>query len=342
MTEPTPAAPPADEPVDDPSRWRPRAIAKGVAQLLLGLGLFAAVVWWVSPSWSEIVGRIDIEPHWFVVSLFGSAFATFVTAFRWKMLSEMMGGGRLPYGVYFYTLALTRVLGQVLPTVLVDVIGRGAALRAAGSDSRLGQLIAPVVLERVLDLLLPFILLFWAVAVHVGFVPAWVGPWGSLTVLVVAFVLVAIPMLEPMVRVMLWAYGWLRRLRKRDRSLPLPPAPTVPTHISVRVVAIGLMRYASIQLQYWGTGAGLGVRLPALVVVMATPLTQLTGLLSITPGGLGLLEGAWVATLEQLGQDPATIVVFMAGTRLTMSVNFGILALLSWPWRKVRRPAATP
>jgi hypothetical protein len=26
----------------------------------------------------------------------------------------------------------------------------------------------------------------------------------------------------------------------------------------------------------------------------------------------------------------------MAGTRLMMSVNFGVLALLSWPWRRVR------
>ena len=90
--------------------------------------------------------------------LLGSAAATFVTAARWKLLSEMMGGSHLPYGIYFYYLALTRVIGQILPTVLVDVLGRGAALRAAGSDSRLGQLIAPVVLERLLDLLLPLTL----------------------------------------------------------------------------------------------------------------------------------------------------------------------------------------
>jgi hypothetical protein len=248
----------------------------------------------------------------------------------------MMGGSHLPYGIYFHYLALTRLVGQVLPTVLVDVFGRSAALKAAGSQSRLGQLIAPVVLERVLDLLLPLCLLVWAIAVHVSVLPPWLDPWVSLGLLVALFVLAAIPMLHPLVRAALLAYGWLRRLRRRDRSLPLPPTPTVTVQLSARIVVFGVLRYASIQFQYWGAGAGLGVLLAPLVLVMATPLAQLAGLVGLTPGGLGMQEGGWVAALEQLGEAPAAIVVFMAGTRLMMSVNFGVLALLSWPWRRVR------
>ncbi len=321
---------------------RGRAIAKGALQLVLGIGLFVGVIYWVAPPWQEIEGRIHVRPHWLLVSLAGSAVANFVTAARWKLLSEMMGSSRLPYGIYFHYLALTRVIGQVLPTVLVDVFGRGAALKAAGSDSRLGQLIAPVVLERLLDLLLPLALLAWALAVHWQVLPAWLDPWASVGLLVAAFVGLMIPLLHPLVRLALWAYGWLRRLRRHDRTLPLPPTPTVTTGTSARIVAFGVLRYASIQFQYWGAGAGLGVSLPALVIVMATPLAQLAGLVGITPGGLGMQEGGWFAALEQLGQDPASIVVFMAGTRLMMSVNFGVLALLSWPWRRVRprSPAA--
>jgi hypothetical protein len=320
---------------------RSRALAKGILQLLLGVGLFAAVVWWVAPPWDEIRGRIRILPQWLLLSLLGSAAATFVTAARWKLLSEMMGGSHLPYGIYFHYLALTRVIGQVLPTVLVDVLGRGAALKAAGSDSRLGQLIAPVVLERLLDLLLPLALLGWAITVHLRLAPGWLDPWASLSLLVVLFVLVVIPLLDPLVRLALLAYGWMRRLRRHDRTLALPRAPVVTVPLSARIVAFGVLRYASIQFQYWGAGAGLGVLLAPLVLVMATPLAQLAGLVGITPGGLGMQEGGWVAALEQLGEDPAAIVVFMAGTRLMMSVNFGVLSLLSWPWRRVRpRPPA--
>ncbi|MCA9708400.1 MAG: hypothetical protein KDK70_21300, partial [Myxococcales bacterium] len=60
------------------------------------------------------------------------------------------------------------------------------------------------------------------------------------------------------------------------------------------------------------------------------------GLLGLTPGGLGIQEGGWVAALHQLGVGQADIVVFMAGTRLMMSVNFGILSLASWPWRRAK------
>ncbi|MEM7160173.1 MAG: lysylphosphatidylglycerol synthase domain-containing protein [Myxococcota bacterium] len=316
----------------------PKVVAKAIGQLLLGLGLFAALVYWVSPSWEDIEDRLDVQVPWLLVSVFGSFIATVVTAARWKLLSETMGGSRLPYGVYFHYLALTRVVGQFLPTVIVDVFGRTAALKAAGSDSRMGQLIAPVLLERLLDLLLPLVLLGWAVAVHWG--PAWVQPWTSLAVLVLAFVALGIPLLRPLVRVALLLYGWLRRLRKRDRGLALPEMPEVSTALATRIVSFSVVRYAGILVQYLGAGAGLGVLLAPLVLVSAAPLAQLAGLVGITPGGLGLQEGGWVAALERLGEDEASIVVFMAGTRLMMSVNFGLLSLASWPWRRDRRASA--
>ncbi|MCX4245803.1 lysylphosphatidylglycerol synthase transmembrane domain-containing protein [Paraliomyxa miuraensis] len=333
MTEPDPSA-------DAPERrGHGRAIAKGVAQLALGVALFAGIIHWVAPSWDQIEDRIHLSVPWLMVSVLGSAFANLVTAARWKLLSEMMGGSHLPYGIYFHYLALTRVIGQVLPTVLVDVIGRGAALKAAGNQARLGQLIAPVVLERLLDLLLPLVLLGWALVVHLQRLPPWLSAWSSLAILVFVFVAATIPLLDPLVRLALWAYGWLRRLRTRDRALPLPQAPGVTVQLSGRIVALGVLRFSGILVQYWGAGAGFGVLLPGLVVVMAAPLAQLAGLVGITPGGLGMQEGGWVAALEQLGQDSASIVVFMAATRLMMSVNFGILSLLSWPWRRARPSA---
>lgn len=324
--------PPEDEPRPIADR---RTVVKAIVQLGLGLGLFAGLLWWVAPPWDELRDTVHVHPQWLLVSLLGSAFATLVTAARWKMLSETMGAGRLPYGVYFHYLALTRVIGQVLPTVLVDVLGRGAALKAAGSRSRLGQLITPVVLERLIDLLLPLSLLAWALAVHLDALP-WIDPWLSLGIMTAAFVLLAIALMEPLVRLALWAYGTLRRLRQRDRTLARPRAPRVRAPLSARIVGLSVLRYAGILVQYWGAGAGLGVRLAPLVLVSAAPLAQLAGLVGITPGGLGVQEGGWAAALHELGQGEAQIVVFMAGTRLMMSVNFGILSLLSWPWRSPR------
>ncbi|MCA9651745.1 MAG: flippase-like domain-containing protein [Myxococcales bacterium] len=321
--------------MSEPPRPRAALVLKAIVRLALGVALFAALVWWVSPSWEEIEGRIELAPRWLLLGLAGTTFATFVTAARWKLLSETLGATRLPYGVYFHTLALTRVVGQFLPMMLVDLLGRGAALRAAGSRSRLGELMTPVVLERLLDLVLPLVMLGWALVTALRPTP-WLDPWLALALVLVLFVGLAIPLLQPMVAVGLGVYGRLRRLRRRDRDLPLPPAPSVPAPLAARVVGLGVLRYAGIMVQYWGAGAGFGVRLAPLVLLAAAPLAQVAGLVGITPGGLGLQEGGWAAALSQLGQDEASIVVLMAATRVMMVVNFGLLSLLSWPWRRAR------
>ncbi|MCH9685999.1 MAG: flippase-like domain-containing protein [Deltaproteobacteria bacterium] len=322
------------EPASPSPLLRPGVLLRAAAQLGLGIGLFAALVWWVSPSWEEIEGRIDIHVGWLLFGLTGSAMATVVGAARWKLLSETMGATELPYGVYFHYMAMTRLVSQVLPNLLVDLVGRGTALKHAGSDSKLGQLIAPVVPERLLDLLLPLTLFGWAVAIHIAKLP-W-DPWWSLAAVSVLFAALSVPLLRPAVRIALRLYGELRRLRKRDRSLPLPPMPQVGIGMSARIVLYSIVRYIGLLIQYWGSGAGFGVWLSALVLVSAVPLAQLAGLVGLTPGGLGVVEGGWVASLRQLGQDEATIVVYIAAARLMMSVNFGILTLCSWPWRRVR------
>jgi hypothetical protein len=100
------------------------------------VALFAGVIALVAPPWDAVRETIRVSVPLLALGLLGSLLATIVTAARWKILSEAMGATRLPYGVYFHWLALTRVVGQVLPTIVVDLLGRTAALRAAGSESR--------------------------------------------------------------------------------------------------------------------------------------------------------------------------------------------------------------
>lgn len=374
MTDPPEASEPSSVLAGAGAAGRRKLVLRSVAQLGLGVLLFGGLLWWVAPPWSEIRGLVSLSLGLLSVSFVGAACANAVTAARWKMLSEAMGATRLPYGVYFHWLAMTRLLGQILPTVLVDVIGRGAALKMAGSQTALGRLIAPVVLERILDLLLPLCMLAWALGVWGG----WLGgidPWASLGGLVLVFAILAVPLLSPMAAIALRLYVWLKSVRQRRRARKakadaaatavMDPAgagadadpatdaatdaadgdagaastssgeslPRVSVAMSARIVGLSIARYASILVQYWGAGAGFGVMLPALVLASAAPLAQLAGLIGITPGGLGVQEGGWVAALDQLGQPQAAIVVYMSATRLMMVVNFGLLSAVSWPWR---------
>lgn len=311
-------------PVAEPGRvpW-----VSAVVRLLLGIGLFAALVAWLLGD----AGSIDVEIHlgMALVGLAASAVANAVTARRWQLLAESMSDSRLSYGVYFHHLAATRVIGQFLPLLFVDLVGRSASLRAAGSRAAYGRLLAPLVLERILDLLLPAVLLAWVLAtMHASATVA----WASLAVVVVVFALAAIPLLRPLAALALAAWAWGRRALRRPAPIEDPPA--IDRALAAGVTGWSLARFAAVGVQYWASGAALGVALPALVLVAAMPLAQLAALVGITPGALGIQETGWSAALRQLDVPAGDVVVFVLATRAAMIVNFSVLALASWPWKQ--------
>lgn len=310
----------AGEPRPAPIRW-------GVAAARLGLGiaLVTAVLWLL------LAGPQTLEFEWvpwaLAVSLAGSLAANAVTAWRWQLLSETMTSTKLPYGVYFHHLATTRVIGQFLPSLVVDLLGRSASLRAAGSRDTVGRLVVPLVLERILDLVLPCVLLGWALALQQGLVTDTTA-WTSLAIVTAAFVALAIPTLGPMTRVALRVRAWAARVPD-----PAVVVPEVQRALAVRITVLSLGRWLTVMVQYWGAGAALGVTLPALVLLAAAPLAQLAALVGITPGALGLQEGGWAGALTLLGIAASDIAVFVIATRAAMIVNFAIIAALSWRWR---------
>src|SRR5262245_28339747 len=100
-------------------------------QLALGLVALGLVAWWLVPGPGEmqaVLARAELRPGWLAAG-FGFTFvACAVTSARWKRMAEAMGGTVLPHVAYFYSLALTRVLGQVSSTLVMDIVGRGVAL----------------------------------------------------------------------------------------------------------------------------------------------------------------------------------------------------------------------
>lgn len=318
MNDPSP--PPAE------AKLRTKTLIKALVRLVVGVGLFAAVLSWL---W-----QAGAQPHFafvawaWAVGLVGSAIANVVTARRWQLLSETMTPTGLPYGVYFHHLAWTRVLGQFLPSLLVDLLGRTSSLRAAGSSASVSRLLAPLLLERLLDLLLPLVLLGWTLSARALAWPASTA-WLVLVAVLVAFAIASTPLLAPMV-----GLGLRVLARVRRKHADVDTVPRVDRGLAWRITGLSLARHFAVVLQYWGSGAGLGVTLTAFVIVAASPLAQLAGLVGITPGALGIQEGGWAGALAWFGEPPERIAVFVLATRGAMIVNFAILAALSWRWRK--------
>ncbi len=299
-------------------------------RLALGVALLAAVLWVLLRGPQTL--DVQFSPWAWAFGLLGSVAANAVTAWRWRLLSEAMTTTRLPYGVYFHNLATTRVLGQFLPSLVVDLVGRSAGLRAAGSGERMGRLMVPLVIERILDLVLPAVLLGWSLALQRGLVTG-AAAWASLALLVLVFATLAAPLLAPMVRAALWL--WARLARWRNPEARAPELPIIPAALARIISALSTLRWAAVAMQYWGAAAGLGVALPALVLLAAAPAGQLAGLVGVTPGALGIQEGGWAGALTLLGVGAGDIAVIIVALRAAMIVNFALIAAATWRWRGV-------
>lgn len=301
----------------------------------LGLALFAGVLWWLAPDWQALREAVTIVPLGLALALLGTALASVVTAYRWKLLTETMGGTPLPFGVYLHALVLTRFLGQFVPTLAMDLVGRGVALRSAGSKRELGHAATQVVVERLLDVVLPITLFCWAL---LAFGSERVSPGWTLLAVAVAFSAAAVALLRPMVTVALRAYGGVRRLLRRP-DVPLEPVPVTPA-TGAWVVGLSLARFATVTLQFIGAGLGVGLAIPVLAMLAATAVAQIAGLLGFTPGGLGILEAGWAGGLRFVGRNEVEIGLFVLAQRLCIIGNFGLLSLVTLPLSGRRQAAA--
>lgn len=335
---------------------------KGPASFVLGVVLFIVVMRWLAPNWAELSARVEFDWRWALLGLLGTTLASFATAARWQLLAELMGGTRLRFLVYFHGLVLTRLVGQFTSTMAMDLVGRGAALQAAGSERDLGHAAMQVVLERLFDALLPLVLLAWALTLRQGWLPF--GPGLALVVFALGFTALAIPLLGPATRISLRLYLWLMPRvkaliarvkavfgKRRPDSLSPEAAskapgsielPEVSLRVSALVAAYSLARFATVVLQFWGFAGAVGVDLSWDAITTATPVAQLAGMLGLTPGGLGILEGGWAVGLGWVAVDATAISLFVLAQRVGVITNFGILTAISTLASASQRRASLP
>ena len=304
----------------------------------LGLGLVAAIVWWLLPSPQEreqLLARLQPDPLYLLLGFLCTLAASVVTSARWQLMSEQtMGGTRLPYVAYFHALVLTRVLGQVSSTLVMDLVGRGVALRSAGSQRDLGHAITQAILERIFDVVLPLMMLAWAILAWQGHADATTAT-ASFALVCVLFAALSVVLLAPLTSLALRIHAALRRLRARRRQTSSPaepdPAPVrLPRTLALRVGLLSLARYLTVLAQFWTVAIGVGVGVSFFQIAAATPLGQLAGMAGFTPGALGIQEAGWLGAFTWVGLDAVAIGLFVLSQRLISTLYFSILSLLSW------------
>lgn len=326
-------------PVDPVVVPRVKVGPKDLLKLVLGVALFVVVLRYLAPNWDSLRASVIFDWRYAALGLLGSTIASFVTAARWKLLAEVMGGTKLAFSNYFFALVYTRVVGQFLPTVLVDLVGRGMALQSAGSKRSLGHAAMQLVLERMFDGVLPAVMVLWWIAVSRSWLP--VSPVASLGLFWGVFLLLAIPLLRPSVHISLRVYLWLRVRIPWRRSAQiearaeaeLAETPAVDAKLATKIAVLSLARYATVMLQCWGIAGAVGLLLPWDQLTAAASITQLAGFIGITPGGLGLIEAGWAGGLAWIGiTDPEQVSLCVLAQRFGFIAFFSILTIASYPF----------
>lgn len=297
-------------------------------RLAIGVAAFAGVLVWLLPDWRALIDDFTPSPWGFALSLLGTTLASLVTARRWQLLLEAMGGDRLPFFTYMRALVVTRLVGQFVPALAVDLVGRGVALRRAGSGRGLGHAATQVVVERLLDLLLPLGLAAWILLSP----PATTANDFATPLLYVVVVAgLFIPLVSPVARVAIALYARVSSIRSGLAALPSDLGRPVNVNFSTaaRVSALSVARLLTVTLQFFGAALAVGLTITGPHMLGATGVAQLTGLVGLTPGGLGLIEWGWAGALKHLLADPIRVAQFVLCQRVCVIGNFAILSFLT-------------
>lgn len=73
----------------------------------------------------------------------------------------------------------------------------------------------------------------------------------------------------------------------------------------------------------------LSVPISPALIILGTPIGQLSYLFAFTPGGLGIFEAGWFAILKIGGVTTAHALVFVVGQRIFTVILIGIVATFS-------------
>jgi uncharacterized membrane protein YbhN (UPF0104 family) len=281
-----------------------------LALQLLSLALFGLVLWLGGPeAWQQILagdrGNILVS-----FLLIGSA--TMLSATRLRLIAGSVAGREVPSWRSFYYLNMTaRALGLVVPRSLSTVAGKSVALRAFGLSLKRSVWI--VLMDNLFDLGLLGVL----TVPGLFFLKRGASP-GS-------FIALALGLTLALAGGVWWAtvsgrllslVGWLDRVPWLASALRLDPegaADVLPSRSTVlRGLGLSALLNGALAACFYCIARAVGLAYPWLLFAAGFPATQLSLVLAVTPGGLGLFDAGWYGVLLLGGvphQEALTFVI---------------------------------
>jgi uncharacterized protein (TIRG00374 family) len=252
---------------------------------------------------------------------------------RWGIFANNLAGRRvagwLDYAHYFL---ISRALGFILPKDVTDLGSRALSLNQIHHMS-LTRASASVLLDRVADILI-------AGMFTLAVLPFWLNWWSPQTTLLVMVGVALCSVITLLLaqhwlsRHMVWMYNnsllLIHRLPLlRKRSPMLLETTSLSGQTIFHAYLFSLLKFSCTAGRMVYFALALGLSIPASLLILGTPLGQVSYLFSFTPGGLGIFEAGWFAILTFGEVAPAEIATFVVGQRVLTLAIILFLALCS-------------
>ncbi len=298
------------------------------ALLLLSFGLFGIIVWYAGPEpWRQLL-LADRRTLLLAFCVHGSA--SMVAAIRLRFLTQSITGRRQPAWRRFYYLTMSaRALGLILPRTVSAIGGKTVGLRAMGVPIKYAVWI--IVVDNLFDVTLLFFTAIPALLFMRGLISA-------------GLFLLLIPAAIGLLALLIWwllrnnhletVLNWLRRIPWLARRLdfgekrPFPPAKDALIALGWSVLLNGI-----IAISFYTIGRSIGVPVTLPLLLASYPLVQLSLIIAIAPGGLGIFDAGWLGLLRLGGIPEAVALAFVVAQRAFVYVFVliwaGFSALLS-------------
>lgn len=294
---------------------------------LLSLVLLGLLLWLGGMDvWQNILSG-DPKDILMAFALLGAA--SMLAATRLQLISRAITGKDSASWRRFYHLSMTtRAAGLVVPRSLSTFAGKPVGLRGMGLSIK--RAVWTVIVDNVLDLLVvgtwlipSLFILQHGISVH-----AVTALTAVSTLLLVAGLWWATgaERFSPLVR-LLKRVPWLNARVPAYRSgldeLVLARVPALQA-LGLSVLINGLLAARSGCI-----GRAIGLSHPWLIFLAGFPITQLSLVLAVTPGGIGTLDASWYGVLILGGMSHQEAITFVIAQRAYVSVFVLVWAAIS-------------
>jgi uncharacterized membrane protein YbhN (UPF0104 family) len=304
---------------------------KGLSKILIqwGLGVLLILLLFYFGDVSRLARLPEVRWNAVLMVFLCNVGFTLAHNFRWKeIVDNLSGQERSDFFSLYRCLIDSYAIGKIIP-MDVSLLGlRSYYLRR--QKMSVSMAVFSVLLDRFLDLLL-----FLMMAV-----PSFFLITGVATATQSALILLFLLLLQGVV--IAWKKGetvhFLLYLYRRFLVRWLLKIPFLRTRLGggdeagegphfhlgsvIQIMGWNYIKYLFLCLRFFFTGLALGIQLPLVKSFFFLPFVQLSGLINITPGGLGVVEMGTYGALYLMGVPNAQIVLFVVGQRVLIFFIF--------------------